>query len=125
VSVRSLRILVVEDEMLVAMVAEAMLTGLGHTVVGPAMRLEEALDLARSAELDVAMLDVNLGRDKSFPAADVLRERGIPFYFATGYGLDGIIPEYRDRIVLQKPFQMSDLEGALARLIPADTTNAV
>jgi AcrR family transcriptional regulator len=117
---RGLRILVVEDEMTVAMMADAMLTGLGHQVVGPAMRLEDALAPARSADFDVAMLDVNLGRDKSFPAADILRDRGIPFFFATGYGLEGIVPEYRDRLVLHKPFETADLERALKAVTKAD-----
>jgi AcrR family transcriptional regulator len=122
---RSLRILVVEDEMAVAMMAETMLTGLGHEVVGPAMRLEDALGPARSAEFDVAMLDVNLGRDKAFPAADILRDRGIPFFFATGYGREGIIPEYQDRLVLHKPFQTPDLERALASLMPVNGTDDI
>jgi CheY-like chemotaxis protein len=123
-SVRSFRILVVEDEMMVAMVAQAMLESLGHTVIGPAMRLEEALEMAQSADIDFGMLDVNLGRDKSFPAAAALRKRGIPFFFATGYGLEGIVPEYRNELVLQKPFQIADLEGAVASLATSANTTS-
>ncbi len=110
---RSLRILVVEDEMLVAMNIEDMLLDLGHEVAGLASRLEPALSLAREGSFDLAMLDVNLAGEASFPVADALRERGIPFLFATGYGAQGIAEEYRSAPVLQKPFRARDLEDAL------------
>jgi CheY-like chemotaxis protein len=106
---RRLRVLIVEDEMLVAMNIEDMLLDLGHEVAGIASRLGPALALARDGAFDVAMLDVNLAGDRSFPVADLLIERGIPFLFATGYGLDGIEEKYRDRPVLQKPFRARDL----------------
>ena len=109
----TLRILIVEDEMLVAMNIEAMLLDLGHEVAGLASRLEPALSLAREAAFDVAMLDVNLAGEASFPVADALRERGIPFLFATGYGINGIAEDYRTAPVLQKPFRARDLEEAL------------
>ncbi len=110
---RALRVLVVEDEMLVAMNIEDMLLDLGHEVAGLAGRLEPALALAREAEIDIAMLDVNLAGEQSFPVADALIERGVPFLFATGYGLKGIPERYRNRPVLQKPFREQDLAGAL------------
>ena len=110
---RPLRILIVEDEMLVAMNIEDMLLDLGHEVAGLAGRLEPALALAREAEIDVAMLDVNLAGEQSFPVADALIERGVPFLFATGYGLKGIPERYRDRPVLQKPFRGQDLAQVL------------
>ncbi|HEX8642574.1 MAG TPA: response regulator [Allosphingosinicella sp.] len=111
---RRLRILVVEDEMLVAMNIEDMLLALGHEVAGLASRLGPALDLAREGEFDLAMLDVNLAGETSFAVADVLRARGIPFLFATGYGVDGIADNYQGAPVLQKPFRSRDLAGALA-----------
>ncbi len=111
-----LRILVVEDEMLVAMNIEDMLLDLGHEVAGLAGRLAPALALAGEAELDLAMLDVNLAGEQSFPVADILIGRGIPFLFATGYGIKGIPDAYRDRPVLQKPFRAQDLGEALTRL---------
>jgi CheY-like chemotaxis protein len=111
-----LRILIVEDEMLVAMNIEDMLLELGHEVAGIASRLSPALALAGEAELDGAVLDVNLAGERSFPVADLLAERGIPFLFATGYGLQGIDERYRNRPVLQKPFRAADLGRALARL---------
>jgi CheY-like chemotaxis protein len=114
---RGRRVLVVEDEAIVAMLVEDMLTELGHSVVGPAMRLDQALPLAREAEFDFAILDVNLGGQLSFPVADVLRARGIPFIFATGYGRTGVEDAYRDTITLMKPFERSDVERAFARTL--------
>ncbi|NEX92790.1 response regulator [Caulobacter sp. 17J65-9] len=108
-----LRVLVVEDEMLVAMMVADMLEDLGHEPVGPAMRLEQALEMARTAPIDAAVLDVNLGEGKSFPVADVLRERHVPFIFATGYGVQGLSEGYRDVETLNKPFQAADLARAL------------
>jgi CheY-like chemotaxis protein len=110
---RRLRILIVEDEMLVAMNIEDMLLGLGHEVAGIAGRLAPALALAQEVEFDVAMLDVNLAGEPSFPVAGILRERGIPFLFATGYGIEGIHEDYRSAPVLQKPFRSRDLREAL------------
>jgi len=112
---RRLRILVVEDEMLLAMNIEDMLLDLGHEV-GLASRLEAALGLAREGAFDVAMLDVNLAGERSFPVADLLAARGIPFLFATGYGRAGIDEAYRDRPVLQKPFRADDLRSAIEAL---------
>ena len=99
--------------MLVAMNIEDMLLDLGHEVAGLAGRLEPALSLAREAEFDVAMLDVNLAGETSFPIAAVLTKRRIPFLFATGYGIKGVAEEYRDRPVLQKPFRARELDAAL------------
>ena len=113
---RRLRILVVEDEMLVAMNIEDMLLELGHEVAGLAGRLGPALALAREARFDAAMLDVNLAGERSFPVADLLAERGIPFLFATGYGRQGIEERFRDRPILQKPFRAAELAAALATL---------
>jgi CheY-like chemotaxis protein len=115
---RPLRVLIVEDEMLVAMNIEDMLLDLGHEVAGLAGRLAPALALANEAEFDLAMLDVNLAGQQSFPVADVLIGRGIPFLFATGYGIKGIPEAYRDRPVLQKPFRAQDLGEALAQVVP-------
>ncbi|HEY0112254.1 MAG TPA: response regulator [Allosphingosinicella sp.] len=113
---RRLRILVVEDEMLVAMNVEDMLLDLGYEVVGIASRLSAALALVREGEFDAAMLDVNLAGEPSFPVADLLIEDGKPFLFATGYGLQGIDERYRGFPVLQKPFRAGDLEAALQAL---------
>jgi CheY-like chemotaxis protein len=111
-----LRVLVVEDEMMVSMLIEDMLTDLGCTVVGPASRLDEAIELAKASELDCAVLDVNLGGQPIFPLADLLRERGRPFAFATGYGDAGLREVDKGTPVLQKPFREGDLARVLGEL---------
>lgn len=112
-----LRVLVVEDEMLVSMLVEDMLADFGCSVVGPAPDFDEAMALARSSEIDAALLDVNLAGRPIFPVADVLRARGVPFAFASGYGQAGLAESHRDAPVLQKPFRQSDLERALTSLM--------
>jgi DNA-binding response OmpR family regulator len=111
---QAISILVVEDSFLVAdMIAEE-LASAGCHVVGPVARLRAGVTAASVEPLNGAFLDVNLAGEHSFPIADVLAERGIPFAFLTGYG-DGIIPpRYRDVPRLSKPFELSGLM-ALAR----------
>jgi len=111
------RILVVEDEVMIAMLMEDMLTDLGYEVVGPATRLDEALRLADSADLDMAVLDVNLNGQRSTPIADLLSNRGVPFVFATGYGSTGVEESYGTRHILKKPFSPEDLETAIASVM--------
>ena len=109
------RVLVVEDEMMIAMLVEDMLTDLGCAVVGPAHALDAALDLARSeVDLDVALLDVNLAGQPVFAVADALREKGVPAIFSTGYGDAGLREVDRGALVLQKPFRAGDLARALS-----------
>ena len=98
------RILIVEDEMLIAMMLQDIVSDLGHQPVGPVMRLEPALDAALRDDFDLAILDLNLAGKQSFPIADRLLDRGIPFFFATGYGRDGLTEGYRDLPVVQKPY---------------------
>lgn len=116
IDLTGLRVLVVEDEMMVSMLIEDMLEDLGCKVVGPAARLDEALALARDAEIDCAVLDVNLGGQPIFPLADYLREKGAPFAFATGYGDAGLREIDRGSPVLQKPFRETDLARVLGEL---------
>ncbi|WP_158815226.1 response regulator [Methylocapsa sp. S129] len=112
------RVLVVEDEMMVAMLVEDMILELGYDVVGPAMTLESGLALARDEPLDGAILDVNLGHGaRTTPIAEVLKSRGVPFMFATGYGSNALIEGFRDAPVLKKPFSMKEFTQALERLI--------
>ncbi|ALL14238.1 response regulator [Caulobacter henricii] len=115
-SLSTLRVLVVEDEALVSMLVEDMLSDLGCTVIGPAAELEEALRLAGSAEMDAALLDVNLGGRPIFPVADALKARGVPFAFASGYGAAGLSESHRGSLVLQKPFRETDLRRVLETL---------
>lgn len=79
------RVLVVEDEFLIAMEIEAALEAAGAIVVGPAPSLEAACSLARDGDIDAAILDVNLGDEHVFPAAELLDQRGIPYIFHTAY----------------------------------------
>jgi len=104
--------------MLVAMNIEDMLLELGHEMAGLASRLGPALALARERRFDAAMLDVNLAGEPSFPVADLLIERGIPFLFATGYGRQGIEERYRALPLLQKPFRTEELGRALNEIAP-------
>jgi DNA-binding response OmpR family regulator len=108
-----LRVLVVEDEMTIALFIEDMLNELGHEVVGLAMRLSPALILARDSTIDFAILDVNLDGKRSFSVAEILEDRGVPFAFATGYGPSGIDPRFKNHPVLRKPFEISALETVL------------
>jgi DNA-binding response OmpR family regulator len=108
-----MRVLVVEDEMLVALMICDMLSDLGYNPVGPAMRLDQGLDLAKKEPIDAAVLDVNLGDAKSFPVADVLRDRRVPFIFATGYGIADPHEAYPGVTALSKPFSAGDLDRAL------------
>ncbi|MGH7100780.1 MAG: response regulator [Acetobacteraceae bacterium] len=111
-----LRILIVEDEALIAMHLEDVLIGLGHHVVGMAARLDDALALARDATLDLAVLDIRLAGGPSFPVADVLRARGIPFFFVSGYGREGLPAEYKAASILSKPYDVATLERMIAKL---------
>ncbi|MET0472138.1 MAG: response regulator [Xanthobacteraceae bacterium] len=109
----AMRILVVEDELMIRMLLEDMLGELGYTVAAEAARIEEALDAAKNADFDIAILDVNLNGQPISPVADALVARGMPFVFATGYGERGLPEPYRDRPTLKKPFQMDGLKQML------------
>jgi CheY-like chemotaxis protein len=110
------RVLVVEDEMVVAMLVEDMIADLGYEVAGIVSRVDDAMKLVDSEGFDVAVLDVHLNGRLIFPFADALAERHIPFVFATGYGERGIPREHSGWPVLQKPFRAEDLKRALDRL---------
>jgi DNA-binding response OmpR family regulator len=108
-----LQILVVEDESMVAMMIEDMLEELGHKVVATSGRMPDASKLVSNASADLAILDVNLNGEETYPLADSLAARSIPFIFATGYGCSGIKAEWSDVPVLQKPFQSRELAEAI------------
>ncbi len=113
-TLKGLRVLVVEDESWVAMLLEAYLEELGCEVVATASRLDEALEKAASlAMLDLAVLDVNLAGKMSYPVAELLRSRGIPFLFETSYGTAGLPETMRNVPVLTKPFGPDQLAAAL------------
>jgi CheY-like chemotaxis protein len=107
------RVLVVEDESMVSMLIEDYLDHLGCKVAGTASSLDEAVTKARSLDLDVALLDLNLNGKLSYPVADVLHSRGIPFIVATGYGRANL-PDWVNAVsVLSKPFGLDQLASAL------------
>lgn len=115
---KGLRVLLVEDEPLVAMFAEDVLDRLGCTVVGPAHRLDQGLALAEAGGVDAAILDLSLGRGTtSVEVAQSLARQGVPFVFATGYSSDRLPEEFRDRPVVGKPFDERALAEALAGLV--------
>lgn len=111
-----LRVLIVEDEMLPAMLLEAVVADAGHTS-RKAARLSKAIELANAESFDAAVLDVNLAGERVFPLAALLREQGVPFLFASGYGEAGLPSEYCDCLVLQKPYSVEGFNIALQTLL--------
>lgn len=110
------RVLVVEDEALIAIMMKEELVGLGFDVVGPVSTLPQALDAARGADFDVAILDLNLGKQSSFDVAEILESRGVPFVLVTGYSAAGINPRFSHVPLLEKPVDLR----ALRRLFQRD-----
>jgi CheY-like chemotaxis protein len=107
------RVLVVEDEVLISMLIEDMLADIGCKCVEVAPSVEVALEALTREQPHFAMLDINLNGKRSFPIADILKTRAIPFVFLSGYGSRGLEGAYADAKVLQKPFRLGDLETAL------------
>lgn len=115
------RVLLVEDETLVAMLLEDMIGDLGGTVIGAASRVSRALEIVNdpATSIDVGLLDVNLGGEDAFPIATALAERGVPFAFSTGYGNAGLPELWRSRPTLQKPFTQEQVQSVLSRTLEA------
>lgn len=110
------RVLVVEDESLVAMLLETILEDMGCTPVGPASTVEEGLQLIEDGEpIDAALLDVNVAGRQIFPVAEALKARDVPFVFSTGYGEGGLPDEWRGLPTLQKPFTEAAVRDALMK----------
>jgi DNA-binding response OmpR family regulator len=107
------RVLVIEDETMVAMLLQDMLADIGCEVIGSASRFNDAIEKAKSLTFDLAILDVNLNGQRTFPIADVLADRGVSFLFATGYGAGSLPATYDKAAILQKPFQLRELERAM------------
>ncbi|KAJ29194.1 response regulator [Sulfitobacter pontiacus] len=113
-------IFIVEDEVVVAFEMTDLLEDIGFNVVGPSIHLEDAKAKARDGDIDIAFLDVNLGRDKtSKPVADILRDRGIPFVFITAYDADQISFLGPDDRVVKKPVSSQKLIETLRRVYPS------
>ena len=113
------RVLVVEDEMTIALMIEEMLLDLGAQVIGPESRLDAALRLAGEASLDAAILDVNIRGGSSYPVADILAARGIPFIFCSGYNDWALEERHRDRPRLTKPYSLKALQDQVKQLLGA------
>jgi PAS domain S-box-containing protein len=104
------RVMVVEDEALVAMVVSDAMTELGYQVVGPFSRPPEAIAAVKDNEIAAAILDINLAGTLVYPVAEELTSRGIPFVFVTGYGIESIDKRFADIPVLQKPIERETLQ---------------
>jgi len=117
-------ILVVEDEALIALELASVLEDEGAIVVGPAQTIAAAFLLVGSAQMDCALLDINLRGEKSFAVADALSKIGVPYAFLTGYA-DNVIPDrYRDRPTIQKPVSLPTMMATVAALCSQATLKA-
>lgn len=119
---RALRILVVEDEMMIALDIEDSLLALGHEVVGPASRVANAMRLVETETFDLALLDINVAGEEIYPVAQALKARGIPFVFLSGYGVRGLREDWAGSPMLAKPFAP---EGLKATVSSFDQSGAV
>jgi len=106
-------VFLVEDEVMIRMMVADMLEELGYKVAAEAGDIAEAMRLAQSIEFDLAILDVNVNGKVISPVADLIKAKGRPFIFATGYGSSGLPEQYRDRPSLQKPFQLDALSKTI------------
>lgn len=112
------RVLVIEDESLVAMLLETILDDMGCSVVGPESNIDDGLRSAtHEAALDAALLDVNVAGREVFPVAEALKARGVPFVFSTGYGEAGLPEHWRGHPTIQKPFTEGAIRNALMKVL--------
>jgi len=118
-ALEGLKILVVEDEFLIATLIEDILKMSGCVVAGPVSRLAAAVDAAGREDCAAAILDVNLAGQRIDPVAEILSRRDIPFLFVTGYASDGLPREHAGRPCLHKPFRTGELLRMLAELVKA------
>lgn len=117
----SLSVLVVEDETLVAINLESIIEDLGHTVIGPVMRLDDLETLIdRGVDADLAILDINLAGAEVFPQAERLSRSGMPIVFTTGYGAKGLTGRWSEFPVIQKPYTADEIEHHLAQQSPRE-----
>lgn len=108
-------ILVIEDEMLILMMIEDMLAELGCKSISVASKIGQAITLVDGQVFDAAMVDVNLNGLESYPIADALIARNVPYFFSTGSSVTSIKDGYRDQDVLKKPFTFDQLSNMLSR----------
>lgn len=115
---QGLRVLVLEDEALVSMMLEGMLEDIGCAIVGPFLHLDAAMAHVQSHTngIDAALIDINVGGQRSLPLADLLHAHGVPFAFCTGYDAGGVAEPYRDAPRLAKPYVLDDVASMLRRI---------
>lgn len=116
----TLTVLIAEDNLIPALEIEDIVRELGCEVVGPVGKLSEVMKLIETTQFDAALLDVELKNgEKVYPAADLLRSRGIPFAFFTAYDREVLGPKYANEILVEKPFLRADLEKCLMEWVRA------
>ncbi len=121
-----LRVLVVEDDLLITLLLEDSLTDLGCEVVGPASSVAGAVKLIRELPIDAALLDLHLSPDETgYGVAEALAALSVPFAFVTGYDAGWLREDYRDRPTLQKPFSADTLETLLLTLAEARVSSSL
>ena len=108
------RVFIVEDEALILFTLQDLLEDMGCEVVASAQRISEALAMADTLAVDVAILDVNVAGERVDAVADLLATRGVPFIFATGYGQSSLPEQHGHRVFMPKPYRRADLRVALA-----------
>jgi len=116
-TLKGLRVLVVEDQAPIALQLEDMLVESECEIIGPASRVRQALQLIEEQAVDAAVLDLNIAGDLVYPVADALEAKGLPYFFATGYGPAGLSEPYRKKLVLQKPFSRRAFLKALEKML--------
>lgn len=117
------RVLVIEDESLVAMLLETILEDMGCQIIGPESNVEDGLQAALNThDLDAALLDVNVAGREVFPVAEALAARNVPVVFSTGYGESGLPEHWRSRPTIQKPFTEGTIREALMRAMNIAST---
>lgn len=114
------RVLLVEDELLITLLLEDMLQSLDCEIAEAPADLEEALAAAQSGAFDLALVDLSLGGELTYPVADILKARRIPFAFMTGYASASLAPAYAETPVLEKPFHQQDLAATIDRILPSN-----
>ncbi len=115
--IAGVKVLIVEDETIIAMAAEDMVEDMGATVHATAPALAEALAEVARGGFDIALLDINLNGVRSMPCAAALKAAGVPFLFTTGYGLGGPDPEFADVPVVAKPYRAGQIADAIAHAL--------
>jgi CheY-like chemotaxis protein len=112
------RFLLIEDEALILLNVKSMLVDLGWEVAGTAAKIDAAMRLAETGAFEAAIIDINLDGTMTYPVADILRKRDIPFAFTTGYGRNAIDDAYAQVPILHKPFSHDQLKAMVRKLLP-------